>query len=86
VGLHGVLVVEWFELGSGALGACGLRLGPVLHGGLEPGHGVSEASLSLGALLLLSPVLHEFALAFLFSSALALCVRMPMFMRVLKSG
>jgi hypothetical protein len=61
-GLHGVLVVVWFELGSGALRARGLGLGSVLHGGLEPGHGVSEASLPLGALLLLSLVLHELAL------------------------
>jgi hypothetical protein len=63
--LHGVLVVVWFELGSEALRARGLGLGSVLHGGLEPGHGVSEASLPLGALLLLSLVLHEFALVFL---------------------
>ena len=50
--LHGVLVVVLFKLGS------------VLHGGLEPGHGVTEASLSLGTFLLLSLVLHEFALVF----------------------
>jgi hypothetical protein len=46
-GLHGVLVVVRFELGSGALRARGLGLGSVLHGGLESGHGVSEASLPL---------------------------------------
>jgi hypothetical protein len=49
-GIHGILVVVWFELGSGALRARGLGLGSVLHGGLEPGHGVIEASLPLGAL------------------------------------
>jgi hypothetical protein len=56
-GLHGVLIVVWFELGFGALRARGLRLGFVLHGGLEPRHGVTEASLPLGTLLLLSLVL-----------------------------
>jgi hypothetical protein len=40
-GLHGVLVVVWFELGFGALRARGLGMGSVLLGGLEPGHGVS---------------------------------------------
>jgi hypothetical protein len=39
-----------------------MRLGSVLHGGLESGHGVSETFLPLGALLLLSLVLHELAL------------------------
>jgi hypothetical protein len=57
-----LIVVVWFELGSGTLRACASRLGSVLHGGLEPGHGVSESSLPLGALLLLSLMLHELAL------------------------
>jgi hypothetical protein len=39
------------------LRARGLRLGFVLHGVLEPRHGVTEASLPLGTLLLLSLVL-----------------------------
>jgi hypothetical protein len=43
------------------LRARGLGLGSVLHGGLEPRHGVSEASLPLGAFLLLGLVLHELA-------------------------
>jgi hypothetical protein len=62
--LHGILVVVWFELGSRALRARGLGLGYVLHGGLEPGHVVTEASLPLGTFLLLSLVLHELALVF----------------------
>jgi hypothetical protein len=85
-GLHGILVVVWFELGSGALRACGLGLGSILHGGLEPRHGVTEASLPLGTLLLLSLCSMNLRLFSFFSSALALSVRMAMFIRVLKSG
>jgi hypothetical protein len=73
-GLHGVLVVVGLELGSGALRARGLGLSSVLHGGLESGHGVSEASLPLGSLLLFGLVLHELALIlFLFFCPRSLC-------------
>jgi hypothetical protein len=64
-GLHGVMVVVGLELGSGTLRARGLRLGAVLHGGLESGHRVSEVSLALGLFLLFGLVLHELALALL---------------------
>jgi hypothetical protein len=51
-----------------------LGLGSVLHGSLESRHGVSEASLPLGALLLFGLVLHELALVlFLFFCPRSLC-------------
>jgi hypothetical protein len=42
-----------------------LRLCAVLHGGLESGHEVSEASPPLGSFLLFGLVLHELALVLL---------------------
>ena len=60
-GSHGVLVSELCVRG---LGACHLRLGPILHWGLRSWCSIAGASWSLEAVLLAGLAFQEFTLVF----------------------
>ena len=82
-GLHGVLASELCIRG---MWACDLRLGPILHWGLISWCHVAGIPWFLEAVLLAGLLFRNLRLLSFLSSALALYVRMALFIRVLKSG
>ena len=81
--LHGVLAPELCVRG---LWACHLRLGPILHWGLISWCHIAGIPWFLEAVLLAGLAFQKLVLVILLSSALALSVRIALFIRVLKSG